>query len=73
MKNLDTLIEQLDALEAELPAMVAQYPNEGDFWAAFAGQSDVIEDAAGSHAIAVGERIEEILAKHGYAKRLGGI
>lgn len=56
---------RLSDLEAELPAMIAAYPEEGEFWMAFAGEADVIEDQAGEHAALVNERIARMLARHG--------
>jgi hypothetical protein len=41
--DLDKL---LDVLEAMLPDLMKDNPDDGDFWAAFAGQADVIEDSA---------------------------
>ncbi|UYB51137.1 hypothetical protein OCJ37_14200 [Xanthomonas sp. AM6] len=45
-KTRADLDKMLDALEAEVPAMLEQCPDDGDFWAEFAGHADVIEDAA---------------------------
>lgn len=56
---------QLDALEAALPGLIADNPDPADFWPAFAGQADVIEDAAGEHTQEVNQRIADMLAKHG--------
>lgn len=61
MRSRDQLIQLLDDLEASLPAMVAAHPEEGDFWSAFAGQADVIEDQAGVHSVEVGSRIDAML------------
>ena len=33
---------QLDVLEGKLPALVEQHPDEGDFWNAFAAESELI-------------------------------
>ena len=55
----------LDALEAGLPAMLAAYRTEGEFWMAFAGEADLIEDRAGEHCAMVQERIRGMLARHG--------
>ena len=65
MTNLDALIAQLDELEAELPILVVAHPNEGEFWAAFAGQADLIEDEAGPHTEEVQARIDAMLARAG--------
>jgi hypothetical protein len=41
------LAAMLDNLEAALPKMIAEHKaTDGDFWCAFAGESDVIEDLA---------------------------
>jgi len=39
-------IAALDALEAKLPQMSEQYPDDGDLLEAFAGEADCIESAA---------------------------
>ena len=36
----------LNNLEDQLPAMIRELPDPADFWQAFAGQADVIADAA---------------------------
>lgn len=59
------LIAQLDELEATLPTLRAEYPDDGDFWMAFAGQADVIADNAGEFSGVVSKRIDDMLAKHG--------
>lgn len=59
------LERRLDNLEAQLPTMVEDNPDPGDFWMAFASQADPIEDEAGEHTEAVMERIQEMLARHG--------
>ncbi len=61
----EELTQQLDALEAALPRLIDEHPEPGDFWMAFAGEADAIEDAAGEHAEAVGQRIAAMLAQHG--------
>lgn len=61
----EDLIALLNALEAELPGMLAANPDPGDFWVEFAGQADVIEDHAGEHGTMVRERIRAMLAEHG--------
>lgn len=59
------LDRRLADLEAQLPAMIAAYRTDGEFWMAFAGEADLIEDQAGEHAAMVAERIKGMLAKHG--------
>lgn len=60
------LDQRLDALEASLPGMIAEYPDDGDFWMAFAGEADCIQDITPSaHCKHFHERISEMLGKHG--------
>jgi hypothetical protein len=61
----DQLTAMLDALEAQLPAMIAAYRTAGEFWMAFAGEADLIEDQAGECAAMVQGRIANMLAQHG--------
>ncbi|MBB1060440.1 hypothetical protein [Marilutibacter spongiae] len=78
--SLDDLLERCDALEAQLPALRAEYPEEGDFWSAFAGIADeIIEDAnradAGGdlnavHWLPVNGRLVEMLDALGIAHDL---
>lgn len=65
MTSREQLTVMLDALEARLPAMLAAYRTEGEFWMAFAGEAELIEDQAGEHAAMVQERIRAMLAEHG--------
>ena len=59
-----TAIDQdLATLEAAIPLLQREYQDE--FWVAFAGQADVIEDNAGADAAYVEARISEMLAAHG--------
>lgn len=51
----------LDALEAKLPALLEQYPDDADFWNAFAGEAEVLTEG-GDAAYAQG-RIDCMLAK----------
>ena len=65
------MIKALDELEARLPQMIKDNPDPGDFWAAFAGQADVIEDQAGEQASMVRGRISDMLASQGCAITTG--
>ena len=65
MTTFDQLTTLLDALEAKLPDLLAAYPADGDFWMAFAGEADVIEDQAGDHIEHVDQRISAMLRRHG--------
>lgn len=64
MPTREELTQQLDALEASLPGMIKANPDPSDFWLAFAGEADVIEDAAGEQTTYVHARIDEMLIKH---------
>lgn len=71
----DELQARCDALEAQLPALIAEYPEEGDFWSAFAGIADeIVEDAArmdnagdynAVYWLPVNARLVAMLDKHG--------
>ncbi|MBB3277351.1 hypothetical protein [Pseudoxanthomonas sp. OG2] len=65
MTTLDQLTAQLEALEAKLPDLLEAYPADGDFWMAFAGEADAIEDQAAEHVGVVNQRINAMLARHG--------
>lgn len=65
MPPLDQIMAMLDALEAKLPDLLAAYPSHGDFWMAFAGEADAIEDQAGEHVGLVSQRINAMLARYG--------
>ena len=69
MKTRAELTDLLDALEAAMPALVRDNPDAADFWPAFAGQADVIEDSAesGEDARYVQDRIDHLLANHGHS------
>ncbi len=62
-QNKARIDERLDQLDSEIPALQAEYGS--DFWAAFAGLADEIEDNAGVHAAHVAARLTAILEKHG--------
>lgn len=66
MATLDELNAKLDELEAKLPGIIAANRYPGDFWMHFAGEADVIEDQAGEHAAVVNQRIQAMLAQHGF-------
>lgn len=66
MAKLDDLTARLDALEAALPQLITDNPDPADFWPAFAGEADVIEDRAGDRCIEVSRRLDAMLAEHGY-------
>lgn len=61
----DALAHRLDALEAELPALIQAKPEPADFWEAFLAVVDPLEDQAGAHQAAVHQRIASMLAAHG--------
>ena len=59
----------LDGLERAMPAVVEANPDPVDFWPVFSEMADVIEESAspGSDAQVVHERIDALLAKHGFS------
>lgn len=59
------LVQQLDALQARLPAMIADNPDDGDFWMEFAGVADTIEPAEPELTDLFHQRINQMLAEHG--------
>lgn len=60
------LDKRLDTLEAMLPELIQDNPDDGDFWAAFAGEADVIEDlAAPEDAAHVRGRLDCMLGSKG--------
>jgi hypothetical protein len=61
-----TLVAALDRLEAGLPRMITDYPDEGDFGSPFAGEADVITEntTADDHAYQHG-RIDCMLKNAG--------
>lgn len=61
--GLNALDGALRELEADIPRLQAEYGDQ--FWAAFAGQADVIEDHAGANAAYVESRISQMLVARG--------
>ena len=59
------LERRLTDLEAQLPALIEANPEPGEFWMAFAGEADAIEDQAGEHGGQVSERIAAMLGQQG--------
>jgi len=67
-KRRSELAGMLDALEKHLPALVAENnETDGEFWCAFAGEADVIEDLAvdPEDVAYVKKRISAMLAANG--------
>lgn len=61
----DQLQERLAALDARLPALLAEYPDRADFWNAFAGEAEfAIEDAGEADYDWVNGEVDAILKKH---------
>ncbi|MGH8463085.1 MAG: hypothetical protein ACRER5_02995 [Pseudomonas sp.] len=58
------LVQQLDALQAQLPTMIANN-RDGDFWMEFAGVADSIEPVEVPLLVIFHRRINEMLAEHG--------
>ncbi len=61
--ELDTI---LDELEAELPMLLKDTEDQDDFWMAFTGLSDAIEDSAAPHDLEyVRKRVNNMLDSSG--------
>lgn len=61
----DELNIRLDSLEKMLPALIADFPDPGDFWRVFTAEADAIEEFAGDHGQIVAARVAVMLARHG--------
>lgn len=63
---------RLHKLRADVPSMLADAEDEDDFWPAFAGEADVIEDGAVSAEDVryVRNQINRILQQAGVTERL---
>ena len=63
MATRSELEQALDALEARVPQLQAEFPDDGDFWCAFAGEADHIEDSANAEDCDyVSQRIDAMLS-----------
>lgn len=61
------LQERLDRLNADIPQLMIDYPGEGEFISAFAGQADLISDNAGAADVDwVDDALDAMLTAHGY-------
>ena len=63
---------RLHKLRADLPSMLADAEDESDFWPAFAGEADLIEDGAVSAEDCryVRNQLNRMLQQAGVAERL---
>lgn len=63
------LSQALDKLGESIARLRDEYPDEGDFWCAFAGMAEPIEDSASAADCEyVSRRIDTILAAAGLAE-----
>lgn len=60
--SLTELQARLDQLDNDIPRLKAEWGSE--FWAAFAGQADEIEDNAGNLADWAQEQVAILITKH---------
>ncbi len=69
MKTRAELNALLDGLELAMPEVAKANPDPVDFWPVFSGMADAIEESAslGADAKAVQERIDALLARHGFS------
>jgi hypothetical protein len=66
MKSKVELSAMLEALEASIPTLLAQHPDDSAFWPAFAGEADAIEETAAAEDYEfVRSRLDCILGSHG--------
>lgn len=66
MTDRARLQQKLNAVEAELPRLIAEYPDPAELWPAFAGIADEVLDSAGSDLHEwVADKIEGMLSFHG--------
>jgi hypothetical protein len=63
MATRSDLEQALDALEAKIPQLQTEYADDAEFWCAFAGEADHIEDSAGADDCDyVSQRIDAMVA-----------
>jgi hypothetical protein len=68
MATKQELEARLAALDHQMDSLIAEHPDDGDFWCAFAGIADDIGDAATADQYDwAQEKIDAILMKHGKA------
>jgi hypothetical protein len=66
LKSREELDIAFAALEQELPALIAQFPEDADFWPEFFGRSDLIESGAlPAYEQYARERVRTMLSAHG--------
>lgn len=66
MKTHAELAGMLGALARAFPGMIAEHPDDEEFWPAFAGVADEIVDSAGAADCEyVHDRVDEMLVEHG--------
>lgn len=63
--QLEAELAKLDAL---IPELKADYPDEADFWAAFASLADAIGEGIGQeHCAWWSDQLDQLMARHGLA------
>jgi hypothetical protein len=65
MTNRLALQKALNRVEAHLPYLLDQFPDPGDFWSAFAGETEAVIGGAGQEADWVADKLESMLTFHG--------
>ena len=63
--SLEVVTKRLRKLEDELPAMISEHRNDGDFWTAFVGKADDIVNSALEHSEYIQGRLSCILGAAG--------
>ncbi|AIF46371.1 hypothetical protein HY57_03420 [Dyella japonica A8] len=65
MTTRAALQKALNRIEAYLPHLLEQFPEPGEFWPAFAGESEAVIEGAGQDHEWVADRLESMLTFHG--------
>jgi hypothetical protein len=67
MSSREELERRLAKLDAEMPQLLAQYVDQGDFMEAFSDRADEItDDATGEDADWIFSQVDQILERHGF-------
>ncbi|PMQ04231.1 hypothetical protein DyAD56_16205 [Dyella sp. AD56] len=70
MTDRARLHQKLNAIEAELPALIREHTDPAELWPAFAGIADEVLDAAGPDLYEwVADKIDGMLSFHGLTAR----
>lgn len=65
MTTRAALQKALNRIEAYLPHLLEQFPEPGEFWAAFADEASIVLERAGQEHDWVADKLESMLTFHG--------